>query len=318
MGHRSVLGGIAKEGPEPAGSGSGGHIIQDEGVDLPTEARLNFIGADVVATDDPGNGRTNVTITGVTGATGPPGADGADGADGVSVGAPIFVVFDVGSGNWSVPAGVSGGWLTMQAPGAGGNTSTGGTAAGGGGAGEECVGIPIDVPDGGTVAWTVSDGGASDTSAGSCTFGDYVVLGGLHGVSTGVGGVGGGVNGGAGGGNVNPGGGGRMGLASHALFWCGSGGGGGGNGATADGGQGGGAGGRIGGGAGGTVASSKGGGGGGAATRHGQGGAGGNGDQAGSAASATAYGAGGGGGGMGTKAGGKGGPGRIWFAYLQP
>lgn len=47
-----------------------GHIIQDEGVDLPNRARLNFIGSPVTATDDLANGRTNVTVTG--GSTPPP------------------------------------------------------------------------------------------------------------------------------------------------------------------------------------------------------------------------------------------------------
>jgi hypothetical protein len=48
-------------------SGSGGvsgHIIQDEGVSLPQEPKLNFIGSGVVASDDALNSRTNVFITG--------------------------------------------------------------------------------------------------------------------------------------------------------------------------------------------------------------------------------------------------------------
>lgn len=42
----------------------GGHVIQDEGSDLPAEVRLNFIGAGVVATDNPITGATDVTIAG--------------------------------------------------------------------------------------------------------------------------------------------------------------------------------------------------------------------------------------------------------------
>jgi hypothetical protein len=41
-----------------------GHIIQDEDVDLPQQQRLNFIGSGVTATNNPGNGSTDVTIEG--------------------------------------------------------------------------------------------------------------------------------------------------------------------------------------------------------------------------------------------------------------
>lgn len=282
--------------------GGGGHIIQDEGVDLTTRARLNFVGAGVTATDDSGNGRTNVTIPGGTSV----------------LGAPTFVIFDVGSGTWNVPSGVSGGWLTMIAPGSGGQTSGATNGGGGGGEGERVTGMQVTVTDGGTVAWTVSDGGAADTDGGTTTFGGFVVLGGKTGVSAGKGGVGGGVNGGAGGNAANPGTGGIMGLASATYYWCGGGGGGGGNTSGAAGGNGVGAGGRISGGTGGITASSKGGGGGGAASVDGPGANGGAGNAVGSDASATSYGAGGGGGGGGSKAGGKGGPGRIIFAYIVP
>ena len=46
------------------GGGGGGHTIQDEGVPLAAETNLNFVGAGVVATDDPGNSATLVTIAG--------------------------------------------------------------------------------------------------------------------------------------------------------------------------------------------------------------------------------------------------------------
>lgn len=39
-------------------------LIQDEGVDLPFEPTINFIGAGVLAVDDPGNNRINITIPG--------------------------------------------------------------------------------------------------------------------------------------------------------------------------------------------------------------------------------------------------------------
>ena len=41
-----------------------GHIIQDEGIDLPQQPRLNFIGPNVTATDNPATNTTDVTITG--------------------------------------------------------------------------------------------------------------------------------------------------------------------------------------------------------------------------------------------------------------
>ena len=43
-------------------SSQGGHTIQDEGVDLPAQVRLDFIGAGVTAAD--GVGKTTVTIPG--------------------------------------------------------------------------------------------------------------------------------------------------------------------------------------------------------------------------------------------------------------
>lgn len=39
-----------------------GHVIQDEGTDLPTQAKLNFVGDGVEATDNPATGATDVTI----------------------------------------------------------------------------------------------------------------------------------------------------------------------------------------------------------------------------------------------------------------
>jgi hypothetical protein len=45
-------------------SAGGGHTIQDEGVDLPAQTRLNFQGAGVAVTDDATNGQTDVAIPG--------------------------------------------------------------------------------------------------------------------------------------------------------------------------------------------------------------------------------------------------------------
>ena len=41
-----------------------GHVIQDEGTPLTNRANLNFVGAGVTATDNPGNSSTDVTIPG--------------------------------------------------------------------------------------------------------------------------------------------------------------------------------------------------------------------------------------------------------------
>jgi hypothetical protein len=69
--HRGAANGIAPLGsdskvpqaylPEAA---SGGHIIQEDGADLPEQPRLNF-GANLLAEDDSFNGRTNISVTGV-------------------------------------------------------------------------------------------------------------------------------------------------------------------------------------------------------------------------------------------------------------
>ena len=47
-----------------AGGGGGSITVQDEGVALPAETALNFVGAGVAATDNPGSARTDVTIPG--------------------------------------------------------------------------------------------------------------------------------------------------------------------------------------------------------------------------------------------------------------
>ena len=46
------------------GGGSGYAVVRDEGTALVPRDTLNFVGAGVVATDDPVNGRTNVVVTG--------------------------------------------------------------------------------------------------------------------------------------------------------------------------------------------------------------------------------------------------------------
>lgn len=43
-------------------SGGSGHVIQEEGTPLTARANLNFVGADVTATDDAGNNATIITI----------------------------------------------------------------------------------------------------------------------------------------------------------------------------------------------------------------------------------------------------------------
>src|SRR4051812_20357170 len=54
----------APGGSDPIPGGTGGHVIKDEGVTLPKQPNLNFVGAGVTATDDPVNSATKVTIPG--------------------------------------------------------------------------------------------------------------------------------------------------------------------------------------------------------------------------------------------------------------
>jgi hypothetical protein len=49
-----------------SGGGSGGHTIQDEGVDLTTRTKINFKGAGVTAADNSGDAATDVTIPGAS------------------------------------------------------------------------------------------------------------------------------------------------------------------------------------------------------------------------------------------------------------
>lgn len=62
-GNTGPIGPVGPQGPQgpvgPAGIGT----IQDEGVSLPNQSTINFIGPDVTATNDPTNNRTNITIT---------------------------------------------------------------------------------------------------------------------------------------------------------------------------------------------------------------------------------------------------------------
>lgn len=56
---------IATLSSQSSGGGGGYTTIQDEGVALPPQSIINFIGANVTAEDDPTNNRTNVTIGGL-------------------------------------------------------------------------------------------------------------------------------------------------------------------------------------------------------------------------------------------------------------
>lgn len=46
--------------------GGGGHVVKDEGVSLTQRSNINFIGANVAATDNAGTNSTDVTVSGVT------------------------------------------------------------------------------------------------------------------------------------------------------------------------------------------------------------------------------------------------------------
>jgi hypothetical protein len=69
----SLEGPTGPDGPQgdPGADGSDGAIsgLQDEGVDLAVQPKINFTGAGVDVTDDAGNGRTNVAISGGSTAT---------------------------------------------------------------------------------------------------------------------------------------------------------------------------------------------------------------------------------------------------------
>jgi hypothetical protein len=47
---------------DPVSAGGGGHVIRDEGIDLPQRGKIDFMGAGVTATDDAAGDRTVVTI----------------------------------------------------------------------------------------------------------------------------------------------------------------------------------------------------------------------------------------------------------------
>lgn len=53
---------VLSGGVKWAAPAQSGHVIQDEGVDLATRARLNFVGPGVAVTDDATNGQTKVTV----------------------------------------------------------------------------------------------------------------------------------------------------------------------------------------------------------------------------------------------------------------
>lgn len=239
------------------------------------------------------------------------------------------------SGNLNIPAGVSGGTLTMVGGGGGGSSLTGGAGGGGGGAGEVVVSMPIAVTPSTAYAVTIGAGGpgapAGAGSAAGTNGGDTSIVigshtfyarGGVGAASSGHGGAGGGTNGGSGGvagSGAGPGVSGAFGAIESPVHFGGCGGGGGGSASPSNGGSGAAAGGFNSGAAGGTGASAQGGGGGGAATMWGLGGAGGNGGVAGISASAGAYGAAGGGAGGLTGsngAAGNGASGYLLFEYV--
>lgn len=208
--------------------------------------------------------------------------------------------YTTGSGNFSVPAGVSLVYVTgVGAGGAGGGIATSATTgAGGGGSGEHGISIPYAVTPGGTVAYSVgakgtgTAGGAGGTGA-DTTFGNLTFKGGggAPGVASRTGGAGGGQRGAAAPTTAA----GAIGSIEAIQMFGGSSGGAGGTGTTGAGTAGGSS--VYAGGAAGAAAASQSGGSGGAGSIYGAGGAGGAGGANGTSAASTAYGAGGGGGG---------------------
>ena len=221
---------------------------------------------------------------------------------------------------WTVPAGVSGVFVSAIGAGGGGKgtASAASTSGGGGGAGEEGTNIPMPVTPGGTVSITIGAAGAGGAAGdnpgsdgGDTIVGIYRFLGGKGAAGASFGGDGGGVGSSAQVANSY----GVLGIAESVKYFGGSSGGGPvvGN---ADGKAGGGSGGRKTGGAGGLKGGGKGGGGGGGATPFGNGGAGGAAESDGVSAAADAYGAGGGGAGSNTAAAKAGGAGCQGYAVI--
>lgn len=245
---------------------------------------MDFVGAGVTATAG-GPNKTTVTI---------PGSPGSG-----TLQSQEFTA----SGVFTVPAGVTGVWVSGIGAGSSGITRTGALGGGGGGSGEACEMVPIHTTPAGTITVTIGAkgvggaagaGASAGTAGGDTSFGTLVCKGGKVGdSSSGGGAAGGGFTGGAGGAagagpNI-----GVIGLAATPLYF---GGGGGGNACTnsvttAAGAGGGG----YAGGVGGAFVTAQGGGGGGSSSRWGSGGAGGAGGSDGSNAASTSYGAGGGG-----------------------
>lgn len=206
--------------------------------------------------------------------------------------------YTTGSGNFSVPAGVSLVYVTgVGAGGAGGGTlSSATTGAGGGGAGEHGIAIPVIVTPSSTVAYAVGakgtgTSGGAGSAGGDTTFGSLTFKGGSGG--TGANSRASGAGGGTGGGASTSS---AVGPKGTLEAVCSFGGGAGGAGGSGTGGNGlAGAASTFAGGLAGSAASSQSGGGGGASTPWGQGGTGGNGGANGNNAAAGGYGAGGGG-----------------------
>lgn len=140
------------------GATGGGHTIEQNGTPFTQRAALNFTGAGVTVTDDPGNSSTDVAITGG--------------------GSPRFAIL-TSSGTWTVPTGVTTVLAFVQ--GQGGYSGAGtiynaSPGAGGGGAG---VLLVQKVSVSGSVSYTVP---AVAYGAGPTVFGAVSAASGAIGV----------------------------------------------------------------------------------------------------------------------------------------
>lgn len=123
----------------------------------------------------------------------------------MSTGTTSSQAFTSGSGNFSVPAGVSSVLVSMIGGGGAGLAKIAGAAGGGGGSGEFCLRVSLSVTPGGTVAYSVGTGGVGTTQTNpgpngtATTFGPLVVQGGFGCPLANTDGNGGGGRGGAGG-----------------------------------------------------------------------------------------------------------------------
>jgi len=94
-----------------------------------------------------------------------PAVGSSDGSSTASASASVRVVFSSGSGNWTVPTGITSVQIEVWGAGGGGGAGTDGASAGGsgGGGGGYCLKSALTVTPGQTIAYVVGAGGSAGT-----------------------------------------------------------------------------------------------------------------------------------------------------------